>query len=296
MRLRLSLSALVLFTGVAGLAGVAGAGEPSCTIFALPGGNTFGTAGDDIICGTDGPDRIYSLGGDDIVYGIGGADVVFGGDGDDHLMGGTENDRLFGGNGDDLIEGGGGTDDLWGQNGDDQLDAGIESGDIARGGLGTDECAAATTQTCEGDYEPDLKCTVTWQHSPWVFDEFFHDNPIPTTDYQLPAIHYTIRGESTAVFEGCPEGAAFLGSFSPGLANLAISDGTTVGWPVVCTLDATVWTGASFLLTGTATGYGVQSGYYIAPPSLEAGNGTGPSFDRQATDADCAAHSEDSVY
>ena len=286
MRLRLSLSALVLFTGVAGLAGVAGAGEPSCTIFAEPGGNTFGTAGDDIICGTDGPDRIYSLGGDDIVYGIGGADVVFGGDGDDHLMGGTENDRLFGGNGDDLIEGGGGTDDLWGQNGDDQLDAGAEAGDIARGGLGTDECAAATTQTCEGDYEPDLGCTVTWQHSPWVFDDFFINGLEVGTEEFPTRQYYTIRGGSTAVFVGCPTGATFLGSFSPGVATISVGDGTSVDWSVICLVDGTVWQGANFLMTGTAIGYGVQPGTFITPTELDGITGGG--FEREATDADCA--------
>ena len=82
-----------------------------CTITAPPtGGNTAGTAGNDVICGSSGADDIVGLGGDDIIVGFGGNDRLSGGDGNDTISGGEGNDQLSGGSGNDKLYGDGGTD------------------------------------------------------------------------------------------------------------------------------------------------------------------------------------------
>jgi Ca2+-binding RTX toxin-like protein len=78
-----------------------------------------GTAGPDVIVGGDGDDRIRGLGGDDVVCGGAGADHLFGGGGDDELHGELDarrsrggdryvwrGDTLAGGPGADLLDGG----------------------------------------------------------------------------------------------------------------------------------------------------------------------------------------------
>jgi Ca2+-binding RTX toxin-like protein len=74
----------------------------------------FGTAGDDVINGGNGPDVIRALAGDDLVHGGHSLDRIFGGAGNDSLWvdkGGNEFQR--GGTGDDRLHdfhrGGGGT-------------------------------------------------------------------------------------------------------------------------------------------------------------------------------------------
>jgi Tol biopolymer transport system component len=89
--------------------------QPLCTLYGA--GDIYGTAGNDIICGSDGPDRIFGGGGNDIILGLGG---------DDQLLGNVGgNDRLFGGAGNDRITGQGGA-------------------DIVDGGIGVDQCIAPT--------------------------------------------------------------------------------------------------------------------------------------------------------
>ncbi len=88
---------------------------PSCegrpaTIVALPGIETVGTNGDDVIVGTPGPDVISGRGGNDLICGYGGGDRIDGGRGRDQLYGGNGRDRIDGGKGRDVIRGGKGRD------------------------------------------------------------------------------------------------------------------------------------------------------------------------------------------
>ena len=61
-----------------------------------------------------------------------------GGAGNDELSGANEADSFFGGSGNDTLAGGGGSDVLDGQEGDDRLFARDATGDLVRGGTGTD--------------------------------------------------------------------------------------------------------------------------------------------------------------
>ena len=135
----------------------------------------FGTAGNNILRGTNGNDLIFGFGGSDIISGsngndclVGGAgndgifgsngdDVILGGEGNDYLDGSNGNDRIFGGegndvvdasNGNDYVEGNGGNDSLAGGNGNDIL-LGGPGNDVARGDLGSDRCEAELRLTCE---------------------------------------------------------------------------------------------------------------------------------------------------
>lgn len=106
----------------------------SCTITSA--GDIVATAGDDVICGSAGPDRIAAPGGNDIIFGVGGDDQLSGGNGNDVLLGGEGSDRLAGGDGDDQLFGGGaGIDRPAGGHGDDTLNAVDGAGDdYASGG------------------------------------------------------------------------------------------------------------------------------------------------------------------
>jgi len=135
----------------------------------------FGTAGNNILRGTNGNDLIFGFGGSDIISGsngndclVGGAgndgifgsngdDVILGGEGNDYLDGSNGNDRIFGGegndvvdasNGNDYVEGNEGNDSLAGGNGNDIL-LGGPGNDVARGDLGSDHCEAELRLTCE---------------------------------------------------------------------------------------------------------------------------------------------------
>lgn len=84
----------------------------------------LGTAGDDVLRGTNGVDVILGLGGDDTIAGVNAADVICGGAGDD---------RIDGGNGDDVLLGGFGDDSLIGANGADRLVGGPGADDLSQG-------------------------------------------------------------------------------------------------------------------------------------------------------------------
>jgi hypothetical protein len=81
-----------------------------CTRTAVPGQPLYGTGGNDILCGTGGPDNIYGKPGNDLILGFGGADKLRGQKGNDSLIGGAGNDKLEGGPHFDSIQGRGGTD------------------------------------------------------------------------------------------------------------------------------------------------------------------------------------------
>ena len=92
-----------------------------------------GTAGVDVMRGTDfgdllfglaGGDRLLGLVGSDCLVGGPGRDRLAGGDGPDELDGGKSADRLHGGHGRDKVRGGQGADILTGGTGKDRLVAG----------------------------------------------------------------------------------------------------------------------------------------------------------------------------
>lgn len=136
----------------------AGAFEPD-TLLTSPGG----TAGADVIQGTDSYDVIYGLSGDDVIHAGAGNDYLYGNSGDDQISGGADSNYIYGGDGDDVltgghgvnrIHGGGGSDVIYGGDAGDELNAagnhpgdidtatdvnliyGGDSRDLIRGGLG----------------------------------------------------------------------------------------------------------------------------------------------------------------
>ncbi|AOO82188.1 calcium-binding protein [Bosea vaviloviae] len=106
-----------------------------------------GTAGDDVLTGTDCADLIRAGDGNDTVDARAGNDIVYGGVGDDHIIAGAGNDIVYagagndvvyGGTGMDVLFGGAGNDRLYGEDGDDRL-FGEAGDDLLVGGLGNDE-------------------------------------------------------------------------------------------------------------------------------------------------------------
>jgi subtilisin-like proprotein convertase family protein len=127
-----------------------------------------GTAGNDVLVGTPGPDVIVtgagrdwvrarrgddtictgalrdvvSAGpGDDTIDSGSGRDSVHGGTGEDTLAGGSHADILVGGNGDDTLRGMAGPDNLVGRAGADDI-TGAAGTDVCRGGSGRDHADA----------------------------------------------------------------------------------------------------------------------------------------------------------
>ena len=115
---------------------------------ACPGGGAscFGTAGNDIICGSATVDVIFAGKGSDIVCAGNGADVIHGGYGDDDLDGEGGADEIFGGWGEDLIQGGGSDDEIHGGRCADLIDGEGGYGDECHGGRGTE---GASFDNCE---------------------------------------------------------------------------------------------------------------------------------------------------
>lgn len=96
-----------------------------------------GTAGDDILDGTELGDWIRGFAGDDELYGHQGDDTLDGGQGHDDLFGNLGNDTLYGRAGDDEIYGGAGNDAAWGGDGIDTI-LSSDGDDFAAGGAGDD--------------------------------------------------------------------------------------------------------------------------------------------------------------
>jgi Ca2+-binding RTX toxin-like protein len=101
----------------------------------------IGSAGTDILMGSDFGDEQAEDTGNDMISGGGGPDAVGGFKGNDSLSGGDGDDELFGGLGDDVVDGGSGDDDL---DYDEDLGALAASGgnDRISGGAGNDEMLA----------------------------------------------------------------------------------------------------------------------------------------------------------
>jgi Tol biopolymer transport system component len=66
--------------------------------------DTIGTAGDDVLTGTNDPEVICGRGGDDTIEGLSGDDVLYGEEGDDTLLGGGGEDGLDGGADTDIVD------------------------------------------------------------------------------------------------------------------------------------------------------------------------------------------------
>ena len=125
------------YTGTAGMDIVDGT-EHDDTISTLGGTDVVaGGAGDDDIDGGAGNDFLFGDSGADTIDGGEGDDVILGGSGDDTLTGGAGTDIIRGGSGADTIDGGAGADILLGDSGADTIDGG-EGDDIIRGGTGDD--------------------------------------------------------------------------------------------------------------------------------------------------------------
>jgi len=107
----------------------------------------FGTAGNDVLLGSNTRDCLSGLDGNDTVAGLLGDDTLLGGAGNDVLRGDLNNrspqgsvggnDTLFGGLGNDQLGGKGGDDQLFGEQGNDTL-YGDDGDDLLRGGAGND--------------------------------------------------------------------------------------------------------------------------------------------------------------
>jgi Ca2+-binding RTX toxin-like protein len=87
--------------------------------------------------------QVNALGGDDTLSVAPGTGALLtvnanSGSGNDRLAGAEEADNFFGGPGDDMLDGGPGVDLLDGQDGNDTLQARDGTGDLVRGGPGTD--------------------------------------------------------------------------------------------------------------------------------------------------------------
>jgi Ca2+-binding RTX toxin-like protein len=97
----------------------------------------IGTNGNDFVVGGDGDDHLQLLGGDDVGIGGRGRDEIGGDDGNDILVGGSDADMILGGSGNDMLTGDAGDDDLYGGLGNDMLSGG-RGNDMIAGGLGND--------------------------------------------------------------------------------------------------------------------------------------------------------------
>jgi uncharacterized repeat protein (TIGR01451 family) len=104
----------------------------------------LGTAGNDVLQGTNradvivalaGDDQVFANGGNDLICAGAGADLVDGGSGKDTIIGGGGRDRLIGSDGSDMIKGKRGRDRLFGGQGDDFLNGG-RGHDKCKGGPG----------------------------------------------------------------------------------------------------------------------------------------------------------------
>ncbi len=87
-------------------------GKAATRVAATGGGRLSGTAGKDVIVGSEEADRILGHGGADLICGGGGPDTLKGGGGADALRGGARADELRGGGGDDRCKGGPGRDEV----------------------------------------------------------------------------------------------------------------------------------------------------------------------------------------
>jgi uncharacterized repeat protein (TIGR01451 family) len=104
-----------------------------------------GTAGNDVITGTNNADVIRAFAGNDQVFGGGGKDLICADLGADFVSGGAKGDTVIGGGGPDRLKGNGGGDTLKGKKGRDSLRGNLGS-DFLNGGAGRDSCKGGAGQ------------------------------------------------------------------------------------------------------------------------------------------------------
>ena len=127
-----------------------------------------GTAGADLILGTEDDDVIVAGPGNDVVHGDAADDIICGGPGNDSLMGARGVDRLFGGPGNDWLFGAPGGDELNGGPGDYDVLWGGPGFDKLNGGPGDfDVCLL---QREMGDFDAE-GCNTVYPPPGYVHDE-----------------------------------------------------------------------------------------------------------------------------
>lgn len=122
--------------GVVARIGSAGDGEEGeGDVIAGDVENLMGGSGDDVLIGSDGPNRLDGGTGADRLEGLGDRDLLYGGDGSPPSPSDHDPDVLHGGDGPDVIQVRAGA-TAFGDGGDDEIDV-WESG-VADGGAGAD--------------------------------------------------------------------------------------------------------------------------------------------------------------
>jgi Ca2+-binding RTX toxin-like protein len=108
---------------------------------ALPRGNLFGGAGNDVLTGGSGADQLFGQGGSDSLLGKGGNDLLFGGSENDTLTGGDADDQAFGQSGNDRM--------IWNPGDDTDLNEGASGTDTVQvnGGNGAEQFTATANGT-----------------------------------------------------------------------------------------------------------------------------------------------------
>jgi hypothetical protein len=158
-----------IILGTAGDDMLQGTNKADC-ILGFGGNDTIsGGNGADFIAGGPGDDKIYSGSGADVVYGGKGNDyidsanggdcIVYGGDGADTLLGGNGADGMYGGDGNDVMIGGNGPDLMQG-GGCHDLILGEKGPDVATGGKGFDACDGELSIECEKNKNNKVDCHV----------------------------------------------------------------------------------------------------------------------------------------
>jgi uncharacterized repeat protein (TIGR01451 family) len=104
-----------------------------------------GTAGNDVLVGTNRADVIRAFSGDDQVFAGDGKDLICADLGADLVSGGPKNDTAIGGGGPDRLVGKAGGDTLKGKKGRDRL-RGNFGNDFLNGGRGRDSCKGGPGQ------------------------------------------------------------------------------------------------------------------------------------------------------
>lgn len=139
----------LLALSIAAQSVIASNGEPEAPRCRSQVATIVGTAGDDVLRGTEERDVIWGDHGDDTIYGERandlicggpGADTIHGGRGNDTIDGGAgEGDRVYGGLGDDKLGGGpGDRDEVGGDLGIDLVNGGPGDEDLVHGDYGWD--------------------------------------------------------------------------------------------------------------------------------------------------------------
>jgi Ca2+-binding RTX toxin-like protein len=101
----------------------------------------YGSAFDDFLRGTAGPNKIMGRAGNDFIDGRGGDNELYGEDGNDQIFSGVGNDTIFGGIGNDTINAGEGINNVLGEAGNDVITAG-SGPDTLGGGANDDQISA----------------------------------------------------------------------------------------------------------------------------------------------------------